>query len=79
MDFLKSLDRETRKPNNRILNENRNDAAVNNPAERNEKAPTDETWPVDSAVNRAERLESVTPLDTIKRSQRRNDVMFLGK
>lgn len=77
LDYLMSLDRETRKPMKTKINDEM-DAAIDILAERNRNnVVNDEPWNVDTAASRLERLQSNDILNDSEQRKRRNDTLFL--
>ena len=72
LDFLTALDRNTRKP--RV-----NDAAIDPFFPLNDNAMDNEPWPAETVTARAARLESDASLESLERTKRRNDTLFLSK
>ncbi|CAF2420480.1 unnamed protein product [Rotaria sp. Silwood2] len=77
LNYLKSLDRETRKPTKLIISDDDMGGAVNKLSQTNENRAVDEPWIFDTATSRIERLQSKGTLDDIERKKRRNDALFL--
>lgn len=77
LDFLGSLDRETRKPAQSIQRDDTDNTAIDNPSERSQQNNIESPWQVDTATSRVERLESVKTVNSIQQGQRRNDIIFL--
>jgi hypothetical protein len=44
----------------------------------NDERSSEESWIVDSAVERIERLQSTAELNSLQKQKRRNDTLFIG-
>ena len=72
LDFLTTLDRNTRKPTV-------DEAAIDPLSTLNENGMVNEPWAAETVTARAARLESDASLDSLERTKRRNDSLFLRK
>lgn len=78
-DFLNSLDRHTRKPAKKKISDQETEAAIDRLTQLDKNQVVHEPWIVDTATERAERLQSDTVVDSSNQKTRRNDTLFLSK
>lgn len=72
LDLLTALDRNTRQP--RV-----NAAPIDPFSPLNENGMVNEPWAAETVTARAARLESDAALDSLERTKRRNDTLFLSE
>jgi hypothetical protein len=77
LDYLTSLDRDTRKPNQLIPNDNAAGAGTNNLPDDDGNHGFDEPWLTDTGISRTERLQSNAGSSNTEQNRRRSDVLFL--